>query len=224
LKRFMNMAAPTQLVQTISFLTGVPLATIVEVDRLLMRGNLRTKSGRGLSVARVTPLDAARLLTAILASPQANESVEAVERYAKTQLDNTQSNDKAFVTAKLNDLADLPARHSFVDALAALITSASTGSLARLIAKSDDNGMPHMEVFAFTRATRGRLRIAGLPHGRTAVLEYVAAHAEMKSVRGKSGGRKRKASIAETDGDLEQSRRLTERTIVPIAKLLAQEN
>jgi hypothetical protein len=212
LKRFVNMATPTQLVQTIGSLTGVPLATIVEVDRLLMRGNLRTKSGRGLSVARVTPLDAARLLTAILASPQANESVEAVERYAKTQLDNTQSNDKAFVTAKLNDLAELPARHSFVDALAGLI------------AKSDDNGMPHLEVFAFTRATRGRLRVAGLPHGRTAVLEYVAAHAEMKSVRGKSGGRKRKASIAETDGDLEQSRRLTERTIVPIAKLLAQEN
>lgn len=216
------MATPAQLMHAISSLTGVPLPTIVVIDRELLEGNLRTKGGRGLSAAQMTPLDAARILTAVLASAQANTSVEAVERYAKTRLDGAQSNYKAFFTTKLDDLASLPERHSFVDALAALILSASTGSLARLAEKSEDGGMPHIEVFAFTRATRGRLRISGLPHGRTGILEYVDAHSDMKQARGESGGRKRKTSIAEGNGDLEQSRRLTERTIIPIAKLLAQ--
>ena len=213
------MATPAQLVQTISSLTGVPLATIVEADRKLMRADLRTKGGRGLSVVQVTPQDAARILTVVLASPRGNESVEAVERYARTKLDTAQSNYKAFFTTKLDDLAEPSALESFVDALAALIGSASSGSLARLMENSDDGCMPSMEAFAFTRATRGRLRIAGLPHGRTTILEYVSAHADMKSSRG--GSRKRKRSIVERGGDLEQSRRLTERTILPIAKLLA---
>ena len=130
---FALMATPAQLLNAIASATGVPLPTLVDIDRKLVKGELRTKGGRGLSAAHMTALDAARLLTAILASPQANTSVEAVERYGQTHPDKTRSSDTSFGAVKLDDLAGLPARHSFVDALEALIDSASSGSLAKLI-------------------------------------------------------------------------------------------
>src|SRR5579862_6418569 len=108
----------------------MPLPTIVDIDRKLVTGKLRTKGGRGFNVARMTPLDAARLLTAVLGSPQANAAAESVARYAHTQTDQTRSSDKLFGAAKLRDLAALPSRHSFIEALAALIASVATGSLA----------------------------------------------------------------------------------------------
>ncbi len=64
------MASPAQLMETISGATGLPLATVVDIDRRLVKARLRTIGGRGFSVARMMPLDAARLLTAILAISQ----------------------------------------------------------------------------------------------------------------------------------------------------------
>ena len=219
------MASPAQLAQAISEATGVPLPTIVDIDRKLVKGKLRTKGGRGFNAAQMTSLDAARLLTALLGSAQANASVDAVERYSHTRVDRTRSSDELFGSAKLDDLAALLARHSFVDALAALIASASTGSLARLMANPDDGRSPHIEVFAFTsRATRGRIRIDGLPGGLTATVEYVPAPGEAKSAQAKKLRRGRSAAKDESAGDLEQSRRITERTILAIAKLRMRES
>jgi hypothetical protein len=217
------MATPAELVNAISETTGVPLPTVVDIDRKLVKGKLRTKGGRGFSAAQMTALDAARLLTAMLGSPQANTSVEAVERYDNTRIDKARSSDKLFGAARLDDLAALPARHSFVDALAALISSASAGSLAKLIADSTDGWVPHIEVFAFSRATRGNIRIAGLPKAQTANIEYIPSPADARTVRAKPSSRGRDAHTNLITGDLEQSRRITERTILPIAKLLARE-
>jgi hypothetical protein len=218
------MATPAQLVRMVSSATGVPLPTIVDIDRKLVKGKLRTKGGRGFNAARMTPLDAARLLTAVLGSPQANEAAAAVERYALTCPDKTRSSDKLFAAAELKDLAALPARHSFVEALAALIVSAATGSLAAMIAASEEGWSPSIEVFAFTRATRGRIRIAGLRNGLTASVEYVPAPLGIRTRRAKKVGPGRIALADDDAGDLEQSRRITERTILSIAGLLAQES
>jgi hypothetical protein len=218
------MATPAQLVRTVSSATGVPLPTVVDIDRKLVKGKLRTKGGRGFNAARMTPLDAARLLTAVLASAQANAAVEAVERYVLTCPDKARSSDKLYASAKLNDLATLPARHSFVEAVAVLIASAATGSLAKIIAAPEEGSRPSIEVFAFTRATRGRIRIAGMPSGLTASVEYVPAPAGIKTGRTKKIGHGRIAVVQEGGGDLEQSRRITERTILSIAGLLAQES
>jgi hypothetical protein len=212
------MASPAQLVQTVSSVTGVPLPTIVDIDRKLVKGKLRTKGGRGFNAAQMTPLDAARLLAAVLGSPQANAAANAVHRYENTYPDRARSSDELFATAKLDDLAKLPARHSFVDALAALIASAATGSLSTIIGGAEQGWTPSIEVFAFTRATRGRIRIAGLPNGLTASVEYVPAAAGTKA------SRKRVVRTGDSLGDLEQSRRVTERTILPIARLLASES
>ena len=209
------MASPAQLVETVSGATGLPLATVVDIDRRLVKAGMRTIGGRGFSAARMTPLNAARLLTAVLASAQSNTSAEAVERYLNTRVDKARSSERLYALTDLADLAALPVRHSFVDAIAALIASASSGSLAKLIAASTDGWIPHIELYAFTRATRGRIRITGLPNGLTASVEY-----HLPSAAKKVGHTR----IADADlGDLEQSRRITERTILPIAELLAQE-
>ena len=210
------MATPAQLVKIISDVTGVPLPTIVDIDRKLVKGNLRTKGGRGFSAAQMTTLDAARLLTAVLASPQANASVEAVERYAKTRVDKARSSGATI----LDDLTALPAHHSFVDGLAALIASASTGPLAKLLHDSSVPWVPTLEVFAFTRATRGRIRISD-PRGLIANVEFGPAPTEARPARGKRPKRSPDARAHESSGDLEQSRRITERTILPISRLLA---
>ena len=208
------MASPAQLVQTLSDATGVPLPTIVDIDRRLAKAGLRTMGGRGLSVARMNALDAARLLTAVLASPQANASAAAVERYTQTRADKKRSSEGYFQPTGLADLAALPARHGFVDGLAALIASAANGALAKLIAALEDGPTPHIEVFAFTRATYGRIRFSGLPNGLTANVEYLPAVPKAQG-----------AQISDdSGGDLEQSRRVTEQTILSIADLLAEES
>jgi hypothetical protein len=214
------MATPAQLIGAISLATGVFKATMVDIDRKLVKGGLRAKAGRGFNAAQMTALDAARLLTAVLASPQANASVDAVQRYTQTQVDKERSSGKALRPTDLYDLGTLPARHSFVDGLAALITSAATGSLAKQIAASGKGWAPSIEVFAFTRATRGRIRLAGLPDGNTASIEYAAIPQKTKSGRADKGGRRHIDAL----GDLEQSRRITEQTILPIAKLLAEDS
>ena len=109
------MASPAQLMETISGATGVPLATIVDIDRRLVKAELRTKGGRGFNAAQMTALDAARLLTGLLGSAQANTAAEAVERYAQTRVDKTRSSDKMFTAVQLDELVALPARHGFVE-------------------------------------------------------------------------------------------------------------
>lgn len=203
------MASPVQLLQTLSDVTGIPLPSLVDTDRRLVKAGLRSRGGRGFNVARMTTRDAAHLLTAILGSAQANHSAEAVSRYAATQVDRTRSSGGLFAGSQLNDLASLKPSHSFVDGLAALIGSATAGSLAEL-ARADSPHPPHLEIIALTRATHGRIRLTGLPNGMTASLEYVS-----KAHRPQSSGAH--------DGDLEQSRRCTARTIFAIAKLLTEE-
>jgi hypothetical protein len=218
----MAMPSPAQMVQRLSETTGVSLATITDFDRRLVKQGLRSKGGRGLQVARVTPLDAARLLTAILGSAQANVAARAVDRYTGTQVDLDRSSENLFAASGLADLASVPARHSFVDGLEHLIASAATGALAQLIEKTKKQfAPPAIEVFALNQATFGRIRLAGLPNGMVVNLEYVPVsdsegpHLEING-RGIAG-------VSEISGDLEQSRRVTGRTILPLAKLFAEE-
>lgn len=203
------MPTPPQLVEALSAITGVSLPTVVDIDRKLAKANLRPVGGRGLHAARMSPGDAARLLTAVLASPQSNEAAEAVLRYTQTRPDKARSSKGLFGDIGLEDLGALTSKHSFIDALAALIASFSHGSLA--IFAEGSAAMPRIEVYAFTHAIRGRIRISGLPKGLTANVEYVPT-------AGKTQGSNN------THGDLEQSRRMTERTIEAIADLFTQED
>jgi hypothetical protein len=209
------MATPGQLVEALHLVTGIPLPTIVDLDRKLVIGGLRTKGGRGLHAAQMTPLDAARLMTALLGSSHANAAVDAVRRYAATRCENDRSSDEQFGPSKIDELTSLAANHSFVDAMTALIGAISTGSLAKLIDDDAEGTGPHIEIFALTRATRGRIRISGLPDGLTASMEYIPCPAAAKRTT------RRGMAIEQGSGDLEQSRRITEQTIFRVAKILA---
>jgi hypothetical protein len=128
--------------------------------------------------------------------------------------DRARSSEGLFAAAGLAELAALPARHDFVEALAALIASCANGSRAKLTASGKQK--PQIEVFACTRASHGRLRISG--PGRPAVsVEYVLAG------NGTSRSSKAGKRSMERAGDLEESRRITERTILSIAVLFARE-
>jgi hypothetical protein len=216
------MTSPSQLVRTLSETTGVSLPTVIDIDRRLLKAGLRTKGGRGLYAARVTALDVARLLTVVLASAQANLAAGAVDRYTQTQVDRARSSEKLFAASGLADLAALPIRHSFIEGLANLISSTAHGALARIIKKNKNRAPPIMEIFAFTQATYGRIRLAGLPNGITVNIEYLPTSGE-KGARAKKENRGI-AGVNEPAGDLEQSRRVTERTILAVAQLLAEES
>lgn len=211
------MASPAQLIEAVSRATGVPLPTLIDIDRKLVKAELRSKAGRGLHAALMTPIDAARLLTAVLTSPQANLSAEAVKRYGLARVDRTRSSERLFATAGLDDLAGLPAKHSFVDGLAGILKSAGSGTLAH---SSASGTRPHIEIFAFTRATYGRIRVSGLPNGLTASVEYRPAPSRARLL---GAGDERPATDEANTGDLEQSRRITGRTVFAVAQLLAKE-
>lgn len=213
------MATPAQLMETVSAATGVPLATVVDIDRRLVKAGLRTKGGRGFNVPHMMALDAARLLTAILGSAFGNTAADAVERYACTHVDKRHSCDTLYAAVGVPELAALPARHGFVDALAALIAALATGSLSATAKVARRKGIPRVEVFAFTRTTHGHLRLSDCPGGASASVEYVPTSTAVSRHPDHRPGLNRDQST----GDLEQSRRVTERTLRAIATILRAE-
>jgi hypothetical protein len=212
------MATPSELMKALSAATGIRYPTVFDLDRKLMEAKLRPISGRGSSAVKMTPLDAARLLTAVLASPQANEAAEAVLRYANTRPDKRRSSEGLFMGAGLDDFENLSARHSFIEGVAALIASAAGGALAKLASRAAQG--PHIEVFAFTQTTHGRIRISALSHGASVNVEYVPSAAEPDARKAASKNKKNETT---GPGDLEQSRRITGKTIFALAKLFKLE-
>jgi hypothetical protein len=198
------MASASDLIQTLSDATGVPFGTVFDIDRWLVKGKLRPVGGRRFGAAMMTPLDAARMLTAILASPQSNKAAEAVQRYEQTRPDKLRSSQELFAEIGLDDLAALPDRHSFVDGLAAIISSAAQGSLADYIQNSKAVERASIEVSAVTNATRASIRVLD------ANVEYTTGiDGPVRSNRGKTM----------VVGDLQETRQITDQTILMIAHL-----
>lgn len=213
------MVTPPQLIKAVSTMTGISLATVTDLDRWLVKGDLRPVGGRGLNAARMGPQDAARLLTAVLASPQSNEAAKTVLRYAQTRSDKTRSTKGLFESIGLDELTGLPARHSFIDGLAALIGSATSGSFAKLLSTTSSKPGPKIEVVALTSGTFGRIRISDQPNKPIASVEYVLSTEPGVAGKGRAphSGRLEKPTV----GDLRESRRISERTIFGIGRLLA---
>jgi hypothetical protein len=120
-----GMATPGQLVQVMADALGVSRATVFQYDRVLSEHGLRSKHGRGTSAAKVTSRDVANLLTAIgAASPlglSAKDAAEICEAFSSlTSVGPTEAKSEV-AKLGLDSLANLPDRHSFADALSALI-------------------------------------------------------------------------------------------------------
>lgn len=209
------MATPGELVEVMAGVVGVPAATVVVHDRNLVSEGLRSKGGRGRSAAQVTERDAAHLLTALLASEQVRDSVHSVHRYGKTRPVRRTSWADGYKRSGIKPLAQLPADHSFVDALEALITAAAFGLLPKEAV---------IEVAALSPGTIGDLRISGLGEKPTVHMRY----ADPSPWDGKKDPSPRKVAAWEAKmkkqqplSDLEQYRRVSARTIMRLGETLA---
>ena len=133
---FVRMATPGQLVQVMADVLGVPSATVFQYDRVLSENGLRSKSGRGTSAAKVTPRDAANLLIALATSPlfgmSAKDAIRNCHIYASLISSATFHEwSKGFADFGLPTLSNLSNKHSFGEALAALIDAAGKGETFR---------------------------------------------------------------------------------------------
>jgi len=211
------MTTPGEFIKTLADALRVPEATVAVHDRNLRSAGLRSKSGRGRGAAKVTARDAAHLLVAVLGSEQVKDSADAVRRYAKTKAERSGSDANAIDAMGITELAALPAEHSFIDAVEALIIAAMSGSLAKWRHASErsvpSGADPLIELAAHAPGTVADIRIADIKHGQTASLHYVLPERAAKR-GGKTGG------IA----GLQQYRFVLSNTIWRIAAALVSES
>jgi hypothetical protein len=124
------MVFPHQLVETVANVLGVPTQTVSQHDRILALKGLRKRGGRGRSSAKVTPVDAANLIIAVvgasISGPVVRDTAINFERYAglSAKFDSVH-NDGGSWSSDLKVMQGLGAGHSFRDALAALISAFS---------------------------------------------------------------------------------------------------
>ncbi|MCK1356336.1 hypothetical protein IVB56_36010 [Bradyrhizobium sp. CW7] len=139
------MATPGQLVKCIAEALGIPEPTVVQYDRLLAENDLRSKGGRGTSAAKVTAVDAANLLIAIMGSPVAGASIKPAIETCKTygglrvRLGANSETVKTFRRLGFPTMSKLPKSHSFREGLASLISAASVGESLVI---PDEDGRP----------------------------------------------------------------------------------
>jgi hypothetical protein len=77
------MATVGQLTETIATATGVPKPTVALVVRSLREAGLLTTGARGRNAPRMTPLDAARILIALLGSERPVDAPRVVEDFGQ---------------------------------------------------------------------------------------------------------------------------------------------
>lgn len=117
------MATPGELIEATAVALGVPEPTVFQYDRTLAEHGLRSKRGRGRSAPKVTARDAANLLIAAVATPVSGWSTKhaarACQYYACLAMvaGPADKRERPDWLMRLN----LPRRHSFGEALAALI-------------------------------------------------------------------------------------------------------
>lgn len=225
----MNLvASPGELVSKFSELLGIAAATIVQHDRNLVVAGLRSKSGRGNSAARMTARDAAHLLVAVLGSSHVKDSAETVRRFSETRLHKGMSN--GYADSRIASLRSLPPDHSFIDAVEALAAAATDGSLE--IAMYNDipefegqkiGSPPFIEITVHTPGILGDISIRGRHvngEGRYDLPNPYDQHQSLHPPRDEVDAWKRKAKEYYVDTDLTQFRRITERSILEIGKIL----
>ena len=221
-----DMATPAQLIKTVAQCLGMPVATIVGYDRGLVDAGLRTKSGRGRSVATVTARDAAHLLTAILGGGQVKDSATTVQRYAATVPHLKTSTPGGFKNTGIVEMATLAPRHSFIDALEQLVVSVHAGSIVPALGHDPRRARTgpdeSLEVAALSPGTVGDIRIVNR-RGKHINVRYSLAGPVSLSRREGTKSQSWQSRIAMgAESDLEQFRKLSGRTIGAIGKLLEE--
>lgn len=118
------MATPGEVITAMAQAMRVSEPTIFQHDRNLVVAGKRTVGSRGKSAPPLTPRYVARLIIATLAAERTRDSVIAVERYERSQIAT-----ETWSGCSIPELEGLPQRHSFADAVEAIILAAMSGSL-----------------------------------------------------------------------------------------------
>jgi len=181
----------------------------------LARSSISTQAGGRPSCARsrraprsaMTPLDAARLLPAVLGSPQANTGGggRALQPDVPTRL---RSSEKLF-GRRSSPISPPPRPASFVRCARGADRIGPRGSLAGHDGRFEDSWRPSIEVVRVHAGTGGRIRISGLPDGFTASIEYVPCRRHQSKRR--PG---RAVNPMKCRRSLKQSRRITDNRFV----------
>jgi hypothetical protein len=107
---------------TAEALTPLPLPTVAMFSRVLREAGLISKKGRGRGAAHATPLDGARLLIALLATTSPSQAADCVTDFgALVQKESYNAHVVAGSAFTLSAAYGLPSRHTFEEALAAVI-------------------------------------------------------------------------------------------------------
>jgi hypothetical protein len=215
------MATPGQFVRALASVLGIPEETVTVHDRNLLAAGLRSKRGRGSAAPSVTTRDAAHLVTAILGSAQVKESAATVHRYVATRARPSVLTGELYERCGIDELAEFPLEHSFVDALEGLFFSASAGSFRKNLhaikMSADEFGEPpSILIEVLSPGTDASIAIG------KAIVQYVPLNApkiplyRQREIKTRSKGTRRRI----VDADLEQHRDISEKTIARVAELL----
>lgn len=223
------MATPGQLVKCLSDALDIPEPTVVLYDRLLAENGLRSKGGRGTSAAKVTAMDAANLLLAILGSPVTGASIrtaiQTCEAYGRLpmKLGNDKANLQLIEYLGFPSLAEFSNRHNLRDVLTGLIVAATRGE--QLIIPPDDESEA---VFGPTTDWFVSVTLDGPSPWAQIIIDATVGDTtpgrmgrfvfhNAKKIRGRW-------APDGFNGDLHQSRRITFKTVRRIAKLLTKDS
>lgn len=213
------MASPKELVSVVADITGLEEGTVILHDRNLLLAGLRSPGMRGRGVSRVNAQDAAHLLIAVIAAHSVKDSARAVQRHGQMRLDERWS----LPFLPIPELKALPAGHTLVDAVTALIESGISGSLPAAAAQAcgeeqdlagDGKVGIEIKVTARNPAPGPRIRIALLDP------EEAETHQYNKSGVGSGLAAAYSATYEELHADLTAEQSFSHRSIMRVAELL----
>jgi hypothetical protein len=231
------MASPGEMVRTVAEVLGVAEATVTVHDRNLVIAGLRKKGGRGRSAAKMTPLDTANLLIGVAASSMVRDTVEIVNDYANLfskggersiQKDDGQSfeynapptwNLWGFPIPALQKLRE---KHTFRDALVALIEASADGTLLEAEAKLRADSFAQdgiadscrIQVILWGPSPQAAIRISRLNFAENH--HYSNMPNDVDAITQWS----QEMSVQYGNGDLRQIREFSKKTILAVGDLL----
>lgn len=196
------MATSTELTKRMASALGVPEPTVALQMRLIREAGMMTQGGRGRSAAHMTAGDAAALLIAVVGAISPKDSVEAVRSYGSIKVTTSELPPGSF--PEFDALGEV---HSFAEGIAAIIQA----SVSRDITEGDVRYI-WVELFWPWSACKVSFIV-------DEELQWIVQYGGTIEV--KPGGTGiRFTSPYRVAGDLKQTRRFTQETIISIAKLL----
>ncbi len=218
------MAKLSDLIPATASVLGVPEKTVAIYARHLREARLITTGGRGPGGADMTPRDCANLLIAIMGAEYAKDAAQVIKKYRPIVTGGKWRLSKMPIDA----LTQLPEHHQFGNALEALITAATDGSLEQALEVVSERVRELRSVFplTFSVSIMGPVPVARISISAAEWSEevpYSEPDPWLKTDKPpKTAVRKweKKMERLGPMGDLEQARIVSTRTILALGQLL----